>query len=221
MNLVKLSILFAFATGCAMFEERDYFNQMNDFGLMDRPIFSANEDFMVISGDTGRYHRSSKQIWNRTPAKAEDIYERRYQDSLRRELRFLEAKLTDSEFYQFDRYRGDIGDISEQIYFLRLRAKERKEYLNMRNIASLKGNTTQRGAIPKRISSERHQYQSSSNDIMVGMSMESVLANWGTPDRRDIAGKPSYRNERWAFRKNGVMKYIYFESGIVQGWTEE
>ena len=40
----------------------------------------------------------------------------------------------------------------------------------------------------------------------------------GKPMRVEIAGNPRYENERWLYRMNGASKYIYFESGQVQGW---
>lgn len=233
MRVSKYLILLAILSSCAMFEKRDYYDQMNDFNFSDKPMFSANDDFMVVSGDSGRYHRTDKQIWDRTPASGATQYERRYQDSLKRELYHLEARLTDQEFYEFDRHRGDIGSISEQIYFLRLSPKDRKEYLQMRDIEVSRSYPVKRGRTPSnfqrrslnspaQVAAKRgYAFESVASDVTMGMPMEKVLENWGTPDRRDVAGDPKYRNERWAFRKNGATKYIYFEQGVVQGWTEE
>ena len=53
----------------------------------------------------------------------------------------------------------------------------------------------------------------------LNMTKEDVISSWGRPDRVDIAGKPSYENERWVYRRDGAVKYIYFEAGKVGGWT--
>ncbi len=50
------------------------------------------------------------------------------------------------------------------------------------------------------------------------MSKNDIVASLGKPARVEIAGNPSYENERWVYQFNGSSKYIYFESGVVQGW---
>lgn len=230
MKIIKLLILLAFFSSCAMFEHRDFERQMGEYQFQNNaPMFQAHEDFMVISGDTGRYSRTDREIRGRTPASGRTLYEQKYQDSLNRELSFLESKMTDDEYYQFDKIRGDIGGTSEQIYFLRLSERERRSYLKIRNLSE---QTTQVERKPAYVNNNRYlrrpvvsatdQYMPvSKDDVSLGMSMERVMENWGNPERRDVAGDPKFRNERWAFRKNGSVKYIYFESGVVQGWSEE
>ena len=187
---------------------------MSEYRMDEQPMFRANADFMVIAGDTGRYSRTQHEIQSRTPASGEDAYEHRYQESLRRELYKLEARLTDNEFNEFDRYRSDIGNTSEQIYFLRLNRMQKEEYLTIRNIKERKVTKSNIALRPER-------GYVATNDVVLGMPMEKVLENWGTPYRRDIAGQVGENNERWAFRKNGVTKYVFFEDGIVQGWGED
>ena len=225
-------------SSCALLDSRDFDNQMSDYLNNDTPMFRANDDFMVISGDTGRYSRTRNEIMKRTPARSQDEYERRYNDSLRGELTRLEAKLSDSEFYEFDRNRDDIGSISEQIYFLRLKPNERREYLSMRNIKRKRIYSTQNGMLARarsvssirnrpfqtlgtnRMSVDSPPVYFPKGDVVLGMTMEKVIESWGTPERRDIAGDPKYRNERWSFRKNGAVRHVYFEAGLVQGWGE-
>jgi outer membrane protein assembly factor BamE (lipoprotein component of BamABCDE complex) len=55
-------------------------------------------------------------------------------------------------------------------------------------------------------------------ELFVGMKKDDVVRNWGRPARIEVAGDPSYQNERWAFYFNGKTKNVYFENGKVQGW---
>lgn len=57
------------------------------------------------------------------------------------------------------------------------------------------------------------------NDIFYGMGKNDVIRVWGKPGRVEIAGHPSYENERWSFFEGGEVKQVYFESGRVQGWA--
>lgn len=56
-------------------------------------------------------------------------------------------------------------------------------------------------------------------DIYYGMGKSDVIRAWGKPARVEIAGHPSYENERWSFYEGGEVKQVYFESGRVQGWA--
>ncbi len=212
---------------CSMFESRDYSSQMDDFMMNDDPMFKPNSDFMVMAGDTGRSWRNDQEVNRRTPATIRNKEDYLYQDSLERELRHLENRLTEDEFYEFDRNRKKIGSISEQIYFLRLNQRERSNYLNLKGIEKNVARNS-RGYYtngPKRVGFHqpyaRQQGFTFKKDVSLGMSMDDVMTTWGSPERRDIAGNPELKNERWAFRKNGRTKYIYFESGKVQGWSEQ
>lgn len=225
MNISKYLILFSFVflTSCAMFEHRDYSDQMDEFVMSDEPMFRPNSDFMVISGDSGRDYRNSSEIKRRTPASYSDRLDDIHARSLNRELRSYEARLTEDEYYEFDKIRHKIGSTSEQIYYLRLTEKERHEYLVMRKIIdSPKRNSRGHyGSGPKRVAFYEIPPVKIKDDITLGMDMNQVIGNWGTPAKRDIAGNPTNQNERWAYRRQGKVKYIYFESGRVQGWSEQ
>ncbi len=202
-----------------MFERRDFEDQMSEFYNFDEPAFQANEDFMVIAGDSGRSYRSGQEIRRRTPATTRESINYQYQQGLQRELRALEMRLTTHEYEEFDANRSKIGGISEQIYFLRLPARERENYLALKGIS--RSEPVARGKTP-RISPRQSNFQSlREGDVVLGMSKDEVLRNWGVPDRRDIAGSRTQQDERWAFRRGNVTKYIYFESGKVQGWSEQ
>ncbi len=58
--------------------------------------------------------------------------------------------------------------------------------------------------------------------LYVGMDKQAVIRSWGKPYRIEVAGNPKNQNERWIFNKgNSRIDYVYFESGIVQGWEIE
>lgn len=227
MNISKLLILLIIS-GCSLLEHRDYADEMDMYGFRDdTPLFKANEDFMVISGDTGRYSRNTSEILNRTPSGHSSSYEMNYYKSLEKERAFLETKLTDEEYYEYQKLRADLGGISEQIYYLRLSPRGKREYLEAKNI-----NTRKVSRHPAQASGEQAVRRNRNisaynpvftpkNDVTLGMTMSEVQASWGKPERVDIAGDPKYRNQRWAFRKNGRIKYVYFEAGVVNGWSEE
>lgn len=206
-----------------MLDHRDYTEEM-EFSF-DAPMFEPNRDFMIVAGDTGRDYRSSSEIRGRTPATAKDAENYKHDNNLDRELTYLESKLSPDELDAHREIRSQIGNVSQQIYYLRLKPFEQKEYLKSRGIASdfvRTSNLVPNG--PNRNSYQSRSYASANypkiNDIMLGMQKDDVVRNWGRPDRMDVAGDPGRENERWAYRKDGVIKYIYFENGLVEGWNE-
>ncbi len=64
------------------------------------------------------------------------------------------------------------------------------------------------------------QLAAHNSEIVMGMNKSSVISSWGEPMQRDFAGDPRYQNERWAYRKGGKTKFIYFEGGKVGGWAD-
>ena len=205
-----------------MLDHRDFSDQMSEY-RMDEPLFRANHDFMIISGDSGRAYRGEAEVAERTPASSKDAHERLYDTSLRRELHHLESRLREDEYFKYEIIKERVGSVSEQIYYLRLSESERKEYLRIRKI---KNGSPATSNTYKRYGSNRVAFYDVpstvfKNDVIMGMSKEDVSKNWGSPVRRDVAGKAELENERWAFRRGGVVKYIYFEDGKVQGWSEE
>jgi outer membrane protein assembly factor BamE (lipoprotein component of BamABCDE complex) len=50
------------------------------------------------------------------------------------------------------------------------------------------------------------------------MSKSDVMNHLGHPTRVEVAGNPSYENERWLYTRNGASNYVYFEAGHVEGW---
>jgi hypothetical protein len=192
----------------------------------DEPLFKPNSDFMVMAGDTGRDYDTYNEIMEKTPASGRMDSDYRHERSLERELRYLEHKLSDAEYGEYTRYKNNLGSRSEKIYFLRLNSSERRDYLNVRRIENHSRSVSYsnyRNQSSNPMTRQRSIAGSVSRvkDITLGMDQNDALQNWGTPERRDIDGDPSQQNERWAYRRNGKVKYIYFESGKVQGWAEQ
>jgi hypothetical protein len=201
------TILFVL-TGCADFRmNRSYLSEMEQ---EDDRIFDAGEDFPILAGDSGEGWRNDKELSERTPASAEDLADRRAQSSLTRELKELENTQPENAFKLYQKYRDRLGSTSEKIYFLKLRPSEREEYLRGRSLIE---DQRSRAITPfERMSALR------TSRIMMGMSKDDVAQSFGRPLRVEIAGNPSYENERWVYTRNGATKYVYFESGKVEGW---
>lgn len=209
-----------------MFEQRQFISEMEY--QYDQPLFSAHKDFMVVAGDNGRDYRTQRQIFDRTPASARDAEQMEYDHSLKRELSFLENKLSESEYQEYIQYQDKLGNISQKIYFLRLSEGEKTRYLTSRGIIDTKQRADIAAYSPRAsnfyqaaiAAPSAQNYMPRVNDIALGMTKDDVVQNWGQPERREVAGDPNLQNERWAYRKAGSVKYIYFESGRVEGWTE-
>ncbi len=173
-------------------------------------FFVAERDFNVTAGDNGQAYRTLSEIRDRTPASKMEQEKYLSDAYLEEELTDLEAKLSYNEITQYQAYKDKLATTSEKIYFLKLRNYQAKdEYLVGKGL--------------KKEETDDFSVSSAVNvgDIIVGMDKSSVIKSWGRPNRVDIAGDPSYQNERWAFYRNGRLKYIFFERGVVNGWTEQ
>jgi hypothetical protein len=239
MKLFKSLILLSLSAslfGCSILDHRDYREQM-EYGAFDQPMFEANKDFMIVSGDRGRDYRSRKEQENRTPASVRDSSEYRYKASLTRERNFLENQMAEEEYQDYLGLRDSLGNTSQQIFYLRLSERERRSYLrtrgikqnpsrNLQNYQARNNNSAPRQQVRKNLLNQGltafdHGRSNTRNkDITMGMVKDDVVRNWGRPERMDVAGDPRHQNERWAYRKNGNIKYIYFEKGRVEGWNE-
>ena len=221
-NLLILFTLFVLGTSCSMMDRRDFTEEMGEYEFGE-PVFEANRDFMVVAGDTGRDYRTSSEILERTPATARDAEEYSYRSSLKREKAFLENKLDEAEYQKYLGIKAKLGDVSHQIYYLRLSSLERDEYLDSRGIDHQYIRTKNMREVANSFNQSGSAYLgrsiASARDVSLGMGQNDVLQNWGQPDHREVAGDPRYGNERWSYRRNGEVKYIYFENGRVQGWN--
>lgn len=209
IRLTNLLILLLLLSGCAMLDNRDFAEQMDPMRV-DDPLFVPNQHFSVVTGDDGRYYRDDSQIKGRTPATQRGQQEDLYTNSIKRELRGLESKMNDAEYQEYLRIRDQLGSDSEKIYYLRLRNSEKQEYLGIKRIET-----------PRYYTVRESKLATFGREIVLGMNKNDVLSSWGHPDRKDVSGDPRYQNERWAYSRNGVVKYIYFQGGHVGGWTQQ
>lgn len=192
---MKLLFLLVFLTSCAYFpEQRTHFAQMS---RDDRGFLEPHRDFPVVMGDTGSWGYSEEVRRLRTPASTEESQEYELEQALKWELAELESIQSKEAFATYEKYSHHFTTISERIYYLKLPYHERYSYLESRGL----------------ISSGLSTFQ-----VTLGMSKTDVLSVLGRPQRVDIAGNPSFENERWLYAEQGSPKYIYFESGKVGGW---
>lgn len=207
-NLLLLLALVLATSSCSMLDRRDHFAVMDDrFG---GEMFRPYDDFEVVPGDEGRFTQS-EGLLGRVPATAEQNGNRTFNRSIFNELQSLENRLSDSDYEEYMQVKGALNSDHERIYYLRLLPYEKAQYLSARNIRIEK----------KYISASDFRRAPASSNIALGMGKNEVLGTWGQPDRRDYAGRPEEGNERWAYHQGGRTRYIYFESGQVDGWTEQ
>jgi len=176
----------------------------------DSPYYRPAVDFPVLAGDTGSMGRSLEDYGPGTPLSKDAAYAKRRETSLEGELLRLEEAQSqeDLEFYQTQkRY---LSTTSEKIYFLKLPHFEREDYLRSRGFAEKAPETASR--------QPASYFGVRSAQLGLGMNKQEVVDSLGRPYKVEIAGNPSFENERWAYKMNGATKYIYFESGTVQGW---
>ena len=201
-NLVFLILIMGLSSCSQFMTHRDYVAEME---RDDSSFFNPRVDFPVVAGDTGRDWESTSDRKNRTPASVDEIQDNKSRRFLTQELRKLEGQQSDNALEQYEKNKHHFKTTSEKIYFLKLSQFERKDYL------------ASRGFI-KEESSPRQIFAMRDSNVASGMSKSQVMENWGQPNRVEVAGNPSYENERWLYSVNGATKYIYFESGRVQGW---
>lgn len=208
----KLNTIFAISslllsTSCSQFTTgRSYLSEMEHD---DSTFFNPNEDFPVVAGDNGQWGHTKQDIRARTPASEEDKLQVRERYALKEELRRLEDQLEGHALTMYDNHKEKIGSTSEKIYYLGLPLHERREYLESRGILE----NPAAGATP-----QEKYFGLRPTTIGMGMSKDDVMESFGKPVRVEIAGNPSYENERWLYNVNGSKKFIYFESGRVEGW---
>lgn len=202
-------LLALLSVSCSMLDHRDFYEQMDN--RLDEPMFMPEQDFAVVPGDSGRAYRPHNEIMGRAPATAAQQERSRYDNSIKRELSWLESRLSDQNYDEYLRVKDQLGSDYERIYYLRLPPAQQDEYLGVRGIS------------PSRSLSTREVAQAYfSNDLSYRMSKQQVLNSWGEPDRLDKAGNdPNSPYERWAYHRAGKVKFIYFEQGLVEGWSEQ
>lgn len=205
-----MNLLFS---GCAgMFDTRTHLDQME---RESDGWFSPGKDFSIVPGDKGEAYRSKEEILKRTPASKASRNDVRDTTSLNDELKEKEENLSENEYREYRENEGYFENVSEKIYYLNLPLSERLTYLRSKRMVPSKFNGNGYSSGPLRYDT-RHD---TPDPVYQGMDKEDVIRAWGRPDRVDIAGNPKYENERWIFLEGNRPKYIYFESGRVNGWA--
>jgi hypothetical protein len=177
----------------------------------DSTFYHPDEDFPVVGGDAEVTGMSMDEYRrNRLPRTESEKGEDRETQLLRQELRSLEGSQTEEELAFYQKYKKKLASQSEKIYYLKLPPGERHQYLQDRGFLNSPAVRT-----PASLSDSLNPRR---QEIGIGMSKNDIVASLGKPARVEIAGNPSYENERWVYQFNGSSKYIYFESGVVQGW---
>ena len=247
-NLLKILLLSSLMSSFGMLCHRDYYDEM-ELSDFQGPIFMPGREFDVVSGDDGRAYRDQEDIYLRTPATEKDREHYSYQNSIKYELYALENRQSDNDYNDYMKVTNELNSDSERIYFLRLTtAKERQQYLQAKGI-TVEGaswsqtpfyNTPEQALSRNDSSNESSNWRRPSFDtsdtsdtsvtkkinlpkkaIELGMQTSDVTNAWGRPLKRDIAGMEGQGNERWTYQMGNRVKYIYFERGRVEGWSEQ
>jgi hypothetical protein len=193
---------------CALTTDRSYLAEME---RDDESFFKPREDFPVVPGDDGQDWRGEEEMRQRTPASISERFKEKQRSSLEKQLSRLESSQSEGAFAHYQQHRARLGSTSERIYFLQLpNRQEREDYLASRGLLAASN------PLPAKLSFGVPQ-----EELLLEMTKEEVISSWGKPDRVDIAGKPSYENERWIYQRDGAVKYVYFEGGRVGGWTSD
>lgn len=219
MKAIILISLAFLLSGCAeMYENRSFVKEMDH---ETDGIFVAGRDFNVVPGDGPGAYRSEREIQKRTPPSGLNEEQRTEFRSIQRELSKKEANLSPREYQDWQQIRRNFESPSQQIYYLNLSRGEKREYLSTNFNAEdlpthLRRNRRKRGNSRAIASIDPRGY--ADKEIIMGMRKTEVEGLWGRPARVDVAGNPTFQNERWSFYENGRMKQVFFEGGRVQGW---
>lgn len=198
-----------FLSACAEFPTgRTYLSEMEHD---DSTFYRPDEDFPVVGGDAPVKGMSMDDYRKtRMPRSKEDESVDRETQVLRAELKALEGAQSEEEMEFYQQHKKKFANTSEKIYFLKLPRGERRGYLQERGFVE-----SPRRA-PASVASS--MFSGRRLEVGIGMTKNDVIASLGKPERVEFAGNPTNENERWTYQYNGASKFIYFESGTVQGW---
>ena len=135
------------------------------------------------------------------------------------ELRNKEASMTDMrERDQYFKFKPYLDNDDERINFLNLPSVEARDRYAMEKGIYYNAN---KFAPPVRDAVSR-------SDIILGMNKDAVVESWGEPAAVEIAGQPTFENERWRYidyveTPEGYQKeerIVIFENGKVAGWQK-
>ena len=201
MIILILPCLFGCA-GYRLYGQRSFAQEMNQ----DDDFWIPNRDFPITAGDKGLSYRSRQQIADRTPSSAREKAETREQALLTAELLKRESSLSRSELQQYIQIKHELENLSEKIYYLQLSPVERRKYVNIR-------------IPPERRFASMPPRSNFDKEISLNMTKEDVVHRWGRPSLIEVAGEPGHQNERWIFIQLNGRRTLYFEGGLIKGWT--
>lgn len=214
-TLLMICITF-FTYGCAglLSLDRTFIEEMDH---EDERIFTPGRDFQVVPGDSGNPNRTPDEISLRTPASKYEQKQVKEKRSLVNELKEREDKLHNEELYRYLDASKYLSSTSEKLYYLDLPPRERKFYIMAKNGSGIA--VEEQEKVPTAVSIMKYSL-TNENEISLGMDKNSVRSRWGGPARIDVAGDPRFQNERWTFYDSGRIKQVFFENGLVQGWSQ-
>lgn len=195
------------SSSCSLLPDRSY-NEIMDPTMEPVAFFKPRDDFRVVYGDEGNGWKSLEEAEQRTPPTPAMEKSSEYNMSLEQELYALELAQSEKQLHHYKQCQKFLTDISDKIYFLRIpTTQEREEYL------------TSKGFNTSRFSSNYRKIAAINGEVTLGMNKEEVSEIWGTPTRIDQAENHYSDNERWTYFHGNQPKFIYFKSGVVEGWT--
>lgn len=207
ITIYMITITFVLS-GCSLMPDRTFVDNME---YEPESFFVPDQDFKVIVGDSGTRYRSKMDIMRRTPASDLEMKYTRNNNILEKELLELEESQDEKKYNHYLKYRDQLGNISNKIFFLKIPSlNAREDYLYNLGIYESPYHTSPEETIAIK-----------NSDVLLGMSKESVVQAWGQPERIEVAGNPGRGNERWAYFTNGRRKFIYFTNGVVEGWEND
>lgn len=212
-NLGLIGAILTLSSCSGLIEQRSFISEMD---RESEGLFTPGRDFRVVPGDSGQAFRSREEIMQRTPASYRSKDEWLEQQSLMTELQRRESRLTEIERQDYARAREHLHSESERIYYLTLSPRDRMDYMQARGFGAQE-RVRAVSSIDQDFGFHTNLY--SANDIYLGMSKSEVSRQWGQPNRVEVAGNPRHENERWVFVEGSRVRYVYFESGRVHGWT--
>ena len=215
LNFFFLVTVMVFSVSCSNL----WFNRTHYKEMDRRPenFFSPGNDFPVSQGDSGHSTISKDELARRTPSSEKELFEKKYEQSVMEELKYLEEKLSEKEVLEYEQVVKHVETNSAKIYYLKLTKEERAEYVqSLGSNQFMRKRTTQ--YIESPISQLRRAFFRVDNDINIGMTKKQVRNSWGSPTSIDVAGNPMEENERWYFAIGNRIKRVYFENGRVEGW---
>ncbi|MBL6988337.1 MAG: hypothetical protein ISR65_01090 [Bacteriovoracaceae bacterium] len=217
-NKLLLIVIVSLISCAELYTDRSHYDAMTHD---DEPIFQAGRDFPIMVGDSGRVGRTKEEIQSRTPASKKVQKNWINEDSIKQELLEKERRLTEVEFKEYNKHNTYFASTSEKIYYLDLPPPRKKLYLK-KKVEEYNSMVNREKERRRTVMSLLRGHTNQRKGLYVGMDKQAVIRSWGKPYRIEVAGNPKNQNERWIFNKgNSRIDYVYFESGIVQGWEIE